>query len=69
LAVIKTAGINPSDYNDVIPTHPSIALEKVDLAEYRNICKNEIPVDKFFSDLWVDGLVCVEIVRLNSVLF
>jgi NADPH:quinone reductase-like Zn-dependent oxidoreductase/SAM-dependent methyltransferase/short-subunit dehydrogenase involved in D-alanine esterification of teichoic acids len=47
------------------PVHPSQSLTTIDLEGYRKLCPYEIPVDKFFSDLWEDGLELYRELRLT----
>ncbi|KAH7828358.1 putative beta-ketoacyl synthase [Monocercomonoides exilis] len=47
------------------PSHPANAFDDVDLDEYRKLCPIEIPIDQFFSQLWVDGLELSRQLRLT----
>ncbi|KAK2961530.1 putative Phenolphthiocerol/phthiocerol polyketide synthase subunit C [Blattamonas nauphoetae] len=59
--VMSTPGINPN----FVPTPPGIGLEDFNLEEFRKLCPYEQPLEKFFADLWQDGLELHRELRLT----
>ncbi|KAK2958826.1 putative Highly reducing polyketide synthase easB [Blattamonas nauphoetae] len=59
-AVMSIPGIDP----EFQPTPPDYGFGDINLEEFRKLCPCEQPVEKFYADLWQDGLELYRELRL-----